>query len=96
MDKCATWRKGRPGSRRNAIAANASISAAARRTCSYCEPWTVDGMGQRKETGDPLYHFPTGSRVNLTWDKDGEVIATGLTIENIPHYAAILAGRPHL
>jgi hypothetical protein len=53
-------------------------------------------MGQRKETGDPLYHFPTGSRVNLTWDKDGEVIATGLTIENIPHYAATLAGRLHL
>jgi hypothetical protein len=42
-------------------------------------------MGQRKETGDPLYHSPTGSRVNLTWDKDGEVIAPGLTIENIPH-----------
>ena len=31
---------------------------------------------------DPLYHFATGSRVNLTWDEDGEVIATGLTIEN--------------
>jgi hypothetical protein len=25
---------------------------------------------------------PTGSRVNLTWDEDGEIIATGLTIEN--------------
>ena len=32
--------------------------------------------------GDPAYHFPSGSKVNLTWDKDGEIIATGLTIEN--------------
>jgi hypothetical protein len=31
--------------------------------------------------GDPLYHFPSGSRVNLTCDEDGEIIATGLTIE---------------
>jgi hypothetical protein len=38
--------------------------------------------GTGEETGDPLYHFPTGSRVNLTWDEDGEIIATGLTIEN--------------
>jgi hypothetical protein len=86
--------------------------------------------------GDPAYHFPSGSKVNLTWDKDGEIIATGLTIENRfwsisdivklglinergawlwhrysaiamvlppvsadylrPHYAATVAGRPHL
>jgi hypothetical protein len=39
-------------------------------------------MGQGKETGDPLYHFPTGSRVNMTRDEDGEIVATGLTIEN--------------
>jgi hypothetical protein len=39
-------------------------------------------MGQGRRRVDPLYHFPTGSRVNLTWDEDGEIIATGLTIEN--------------
>ena len=38
-------------------------------------------MGQRKETGDPLYHFPTGSQVHLDWDDKDEIIATGLTIE---------------
>jgi hypothetical protein len=32
--------------------------------------------------GDPLYHFPSGSKVNLTRDEDGEIVATGLTIEN--------------
>jgi hypothetical protein len=38
--------------------------------------------GTGEETGDPLWHFPTGSRVNLTWDEDGEIMAAGLTIEN--------------
>jgi hypothetical protein len=32
--------------------------------------------------GDPLYHFPSGAQVSLTWDENDEVIATGLTIEN--------------
>jgi hypothetical protein len=89
-----------------------------------------------KAMGDPLYHFPSGAQVNLTWDEDGEVIATGLTLEGRfwsvsdivklglinergawlwhrysaishalppvsndylrPHYAATVAGRPHL
>ena len=31
--------------------------------------------------GDENYHLPTGSRANLTFDEDGEIIATGLTIE---------------
>jgi hypothetical protein len=89
-----------------------------------------------RSMGDPLYHFPSGSRVNLTFDENDEVIATGLTIEDRfwsvsdivklglineygawlwhrysaiamalppvnadhlrPHYAATVAGRPHL
>jgi hypothetical protein len=29
---------------------------------------------------DPLYHFPRGAQVSLTFDDNDEVIATGLTI----------------
>jgi hypothetical protein len=31
--------------------------------------------------GDPDYHLPSGAIANLRFDDDGEVIATGLTIE---------------
>jgi hypothetical protein len=89
-----------------------------------------------KAMGDPLYHFPRGAQVSLTWDENEEIIATGLTLEGRfwsvsdivklglidgrgawlwhrysaiamalppvsadylrPHYAATVAGRPHL
>jgi hypothetical protein len=34
-----------------------------------------------KEMGHKDYHLPTGSIASLTFDDDGEIIATGLTIE---------------
>ena len=30
--------------------------------------------------GDRLYHFPTGARPHLTFDEEGEMIATGITL----------------
>ena len=31
--------------------------------------------------GDELYHFPTGAIPSLTFDDEGEIVATGLTLE---------------
>jgi hypothetical protein len=33
-----------------------------------------------KEMGHVDYHLPTSAQVSLTWDAEGEIIATGLTL----------------
>jgi hypothetical protein len=62
-----------------ALAAGREAAAKAPPTPAVVDPRVTT---LARAMGDPDYHFPSGSRVNLTFDGNDEVVATGLTIES--------------